>query len=310
MSHTFRTPSIALTFSESAPADKIQLFRVGSFSHPEYGSFDITAKLLEELKKNFDSKIRGIDLAIDYKHDNHDIAAGWIKELELADDALYAKVDWTPKGKQVISDKEFRYISPEFTFDYQDNESLKKFGATLLGAALTNRPVIKKMEPVIPLSEGKLADSKEKPKPKGDIKMDEKDKVIEALKAEIMELKSKLEMAEKDKKAYMEEKKMAEKEAVFTKMLSEGKVCAAQKDAWLKDDMVKFAELAQPLNLNSKGTETSKKDETEGKTVDEKIHKLAEEKLNKKAAKSYSDAVIMVLNEKPELAKEKYGERI
>ena len=32
---------------------------------------------------------------------------------------------------------------PEFTFNYKDNEELKDHGPTLLGAALTNRPVIK-----------------------------------------------------------------------------------------------------------------------------------------------------------------------
>lgn len=302
MSRIYRTTAFELTLSESNVTEKIQLFRVGTFSHPEYGQFEITKQLLAEMKTNFESKVRGIDLAVDYKHDNQDIAAGWIKNLELADDALYANVDWTPKGKQVIADKEFRYISPEFSFDYQDNESLKKHGATLLGAALTNRPVIKKMEPVIELSEVK-------PEPKkGEIKMEEKDKEIAALKAKCAELEGKLAEMMKQQESAMAEKKMAEKKAKFATMLSEGKVCKAQEEAYIADDMVKFAELAQPMNPGT-GHNGGKKEDKDDPTlsVDDKIQKLAEKKLEDKTAKTLSEAYQIVLKENKELRDEKYG---
>lgn len=155
---SFRAPALKLS---EAPSQDIQLFRVGTFYHPEYGKFDITPEALKAMETNFKNKIRGIDIAIDYKHDSEDIAAGWIKELYLSSDGkeLWAKVDWTPKGSQVLGEKEFRYISPDFTFNYQDNESLKKFGPVLLGAGLTNRPTIKNMEPVVQLSEFQYADA-------------------------------------------------------------------------------------------------------------------------------------------------------
>lgn len=157
----YRAPMRKITLAEgdSPVADQVQLFRVGTFTHADYGTFDITASELKKMAENFKSNVRGIDLAIDYKHDSEDIAAGWIKDLFLSQDEteLWATVDWTPNGKKVLSEKEFRYLSPEFTYDYQDNESLKTFGPTLLGAGLTNRPTIKQMEPVVELSEIKGA---------------------------------------------------------------------------------------------------------------------------------------------------------
>lgn len=139
---------------------KVQLFRCGTFYHPEYGQFTIDQKTLSSIVKNFNLGIRGVDLAIDYAHENWDIAAGWIKKLELSADGmeLYAWVEWTPQGSQKTKDKEYRYLSPEFAFNYEDNETLKKFGPTLLGAGLTNRPCIKSMDPVVNLSELKCDD--------------------------------------------------------------------------------------------------------------------------------------------------------
>lgn len=157
---TFRTRAFAIKCAENKAPEKIQLFRTGTFHHAEYGTFQITKEVLASMVKNFTDNVRGVDLAIDYKHENDDVAAGWIRGLELADggDSLWATVEWTPKGSKVLADKEFRYMSPEFAFEYQDNETLKKFGPTLFGGGLTNRPTIKNMEPVVELTEGAKLD--------------------------------------------------------------------------------------------------------------------------------------------------------
>jgi hypothetical protein len=340
MHQIYRTSSFALTFSESSVTDKIQLFRTGTFYHPEYGKFEITPQLLQEIKKNFDDRVRGVDLAIDYSHENQDIAAGWVKGLELADDgkALYATVDWTPKGKQVVQDKEFRYISPEFSFAYKDNETLTDHGATLMGAALTNRPVIKKMEPVVELTEIKYEEQKpiEEPKvenkitdlkstiqKKGENKMGMPDKKLadmtpeemkamspEEMMALIAEMQKKIAGFEQEATAAAEAKACAEKKASFAKLLSEGKACAAQEEAFIKGDMAKFIELAQPVKLSEAGNANVPEvtvDDEKTKSIDDKIHALAEKKMTDKTAKSLSEAYQMVLNENADLRKEKYG---
>ena len=133
----------------------MQILRTGAFSDPRYGRFEITKAMLADMVKNFSEGVRGVIPALDYKHESDDVAAGWFKTLFLKDDgeALWADIEMTPKGEKILGDKEFGYVSADFDTEYQDNETLKKFGCVLLGAGLTNRPVIKRMESVIQLAE-------------------------------------------------------------------------------------------------------------------------------------------------------------
>jgi phage I-like protein len=42
-------------------------------------------------------------------------AIGWFKELiDRGVSGLYAVVEWTGEGKQLLSDRAFKYFSPEF----------------------------------------------------------------------------------------------------------------------------------------------------------------------------------------------------
>jgi phage I-like protein len=43
-------------------------------------------------------------------------AAGWIRELEERDGALWGRVEWTPHGVKAITSREYRYISPVFQY--------------------------------------------------------------------------------------------------------------------------------------------------------------------------------------------------
>lgn len=133
----------------------MQILRTGEFSDPRYGRFEITKQMLAEMVANFAEGVRGVIPALDYKHESDDVAAGWFKRLYLMEngDELWADIEMTPKGEKILGDKEFGYVSADFDTEYQDNETLKKFGCVLLGAGLTNRPVIKRMESVIQLAE-------------------------------------------------------------------------------------------------------------------------------------------------------------
>lgn len=335
-------------------ADKVQLFRVGKFYHPDYGTIEITKQDLASMVANFNSGVRGVDLAVDYAHENWDVAAGWIKALELSADGeeMWATVEWTPKGKEVISNKEYRYLSPEFTKQYEDNETLKKTGPTLLGAGLTNRPCIKQMEPVTQLAEDPLqacvsdkigelikeghdqeqaaaiayskcrkelglaeesGDSKPKqPVKKGPLNMDYKamdpamlDKMSpEELKAMVLELLKKLEelqAAGQDVQAQLteirKEKETTEKRAAFSKLLSEGKACKAQEEAYIAGDMVKFIELAQSVKLEEKGHGQTPEAPATKADAEKEILALATAKVKDKQAKNIGEAISLVLKE-------------
>lgn len=269
MGETLRSIPVEIKLSETSDGSgvlaaprKLQLFRTGNFKKkdPATGrkfSIPITSEMLKSMKHNFDEGVRGIDLAVDYKHDNEDVAAAWFKKLEMSEDgkALMAEVDWTPRGEKVVVEKEFRYISPEFDLNYEDNEEGKQHGPTLLGAGLTNRPVIKKMKPVVDLSEGKGNEEMELEKKvqELEVQLSEGKTKLSTLETENADLKKQVvEFQERDKKA-ADERKLAEKKSKFDTMLSEKKVVEAQREPFMSGDMEKFTELAQPLNVAAKG---------------------------------------------------------
>lgn len=113
--------------------------------------------MLSEMVENFENESRGIVPALDYMHESQNIAAGWFKKLFIKASEngheLWAQIEMTPNGAKVLSDKEFGYVSADFDTEYQDNETGEKHGCVLLGAGLTNRPVIKRMASAISLSE-------------------------------------------------------------------------------------------------------------------------------------------------------------
>ena len=61
-------------------------------------------------------------------------AAGWIRELQERDGALWGHVEWTPHGAKAITSREYRYISP--VFQYSTDGAVTR----LLRAGLTNNP--------------------------------------------------------------------------------------------------------------------------------------------------------------------------
>ncbi len=316
MSKTLRSVPIAIKLDEasaesSSVPEKVQLIRTGTFTHPQYGTFDISKDHLKSFKKNFEDRARGIDLAIDYSHESAKEAGGWIKTLELSDDEseLWATVKWTPMAAKKLSDLEYRYLSADFSMNYVSNESLKEFGPTLLGAGLTNRPVIKEMSPVLELTEGKGNE------------MDPKDKQIQELQAKIAELeaalkgkdgelsdvKTKMGEFESDKKKLEEEKKLAEKKSKFDALLTEGKVVEAQREAFMSDDAMKLAELSQPVKLDTAGNPGNPDKDKKDEPVDTQIMKLAEKMVADKKAKDLAGAISLVLQENQELRNKKYG---
>lgn len=87
---------------------------------------------------------RKLDLAIDYEHAQDSDAtgdgqpapaAGWISALEMRSGAIWGRVEWTAKAAAMITSREYRFLSPSFLYDEDQNEIVG-----LLGAGLVNRP--------------------------------------------------------------------------------------------------------------------------------------------------------------------------
>ncbi len=73
------------------------------------------------------------------------VAAGWITDVELKADGLWAMVKWNDKAREHIKRDEFRYLSPEFYTDYVNSDTGKPQGPTLVGLALLNDPFLKEL---------------------------------------------------------------------------------------------------------------------------------------------------------------------
>lgn len=146
----FITDIKGLEFDESTHSTWLQMFPLGKWTHPIYGEIVMTPKRIEGFIRNFDEKVRGTDIDIDYDHkDFGGKAAGWV--LELADrgpDGLWGHVEWTPSAFASLKDREYKYFSPEFADKWTRPSDKKVFTDVLFGGAITNRPFLKEIQPI------------------------------------------------------------------------------------------------------------------------------------------------------------------
>lgn len=125
--------------------NEIKILPVGMVKSQK-GNFYVDKESYALMREDMES--HGVDIVIDYEHqtlkDCQAPASGWIKKLEYTPDAIVAKVEWTPRAKQYLSDKEYRYLSPVVLTRREDKKAVK-----LHSLALTNTPAIDSMFPII-----------------------------------------------------------------------------------------------------------------------------------------------------------------
>lgn len=91
---------------------------------------------------NAEAGVGGVDLPFDVEHAQFELApqgmpapaVGWIKEIAARDGAIWARVEWNARGATLIRRREYRYVSPVFSFD--ENRAV----VAVRGAGLVNRP--------------------------------------------------------------------------------------------------------------------------------------------------------------------------
>ncbi|MBC8377184.1 MAG: hypothetical protein H8E26_14160 [FCB group bacterium] len=113
----------------------------GDFQGHHQGGYVLDKTRADEMVKNHNTM--GIDLLFDFDHSSlwgETRASGWSTALEARDDGLYvSSPEWTGPGKLAIENREYRYFSPVFDFQAEDQEG-KAIGARLISVALTNTP--------------------------------------------------------------------------------------------------------------------------------------------------------------------------
>ncbi|HVB82174.1 MAG TPA: phage protease [Candidatus Binataceae bacterium] len=127
--------------SSSAPPQWVMLIPAGEFSGRDgRGPFQLTDTARVIAATEALGLTAGVPIDYDHATDfaapkgRPAPAAGWIRELQERDGALWGRVDWTPHGATAITSREYRYISP--VFQYSPDGAVTR----LLRAGLTNNP--------------------------------------------------------------------------------------------------------------------------------------------------------------------------
>lgn len=154
----------AIQLSETgAPPEWVQVFPEGSYKHPK-GRLKFDAAFLSEITDNLNNRVRKIDILVDKDHDRAE-ANGWGKEARyIPGHGVDVRIDWTKLGVDRVSNRLYRYVSPEFG-PYEDAATEQKHRHVLNCISLTNVPYLKNLPEVglVQLSEAglfELAESK------------------------------------------------------------------------------------------------------------------------------------------------------
>jgi hypothetical protein len=148
---------VAAQFAE-APEWMPYLPTPGVYSHPSYGSVDLSTEAVSRYVSNFNAGIYGQqNIPVDLEHDLPASGAmGYMRELRTNEDgSVDARVEWNDRGKQVIAENRFSYVSPTLREAWTDPVSLTTHKNVAVGAALTTRPYFKEasLRPLIVASE-------------------------------------------------------------------------------------------------------------------------------------------------------------
>lgn len=131
--------SQALSVESGSVPEVITLMSVGRNDGRDGRLFFVTNA--EDVIRQTDEYRIGADLPIDYNHQSEYArengrpapASGWMKSFFIQDGYICAHVEWTPKAREQIKNREFRFISPVFL--HRNGEVIR-----IVSAALTNSP--------------------------------------------------------------------------------------------------------------------------------------------------------------------------
>lgn len=139
------TEILSQTANLTEAPEYIRVLPLGYVSS-EKGDFLVDNESFRMMKEHMEH--RAIDIVIDYEHQTlRDVqapAGGWIKELVLKNDGIFAKVEWTKKARDYLQNREYRYLSPVVLVRKKDHKATQ-----LHSIALTNTPAINGMMPIV-----------------------------------------------------------------------------------------------------------------------------------------------------------------
>jgi len=260
----------------------IKIVPVGYFpNHPD-GPHEITSRHIQEMADNIKNSKK--DILFDYGHESlwnaGARAAGWSpkNDVQARSDGLYIRYpDFTPKAKEAIENKEYRYFSPVYRLNAKDKMG-REIGAILHSVALTNIPYMdneidhiqNSQEDIMAFSKeflAKLGLPEDATQEQVEEKMnsvlaaqanqeetDEQETTTEETEKENSQVDKELE--ERIRRLEEREKKAQEKAAedLVNSAISQGKILPAHKEVWLiaaKNDFETTKQKIETLKTNA-----------------------------------------------------------
>lgn len=160
-------PFFASTLMGSIPQTINVLPVPGKYRHKVYGTVIVDRESNEEFIKNFNEAVYQTRLPIDLEHQLAvSGAAGYmIAGTGRLDEngAGWVDVEWTDRGKKLLTGNRFSYFSPSWFRKWMRSEDEQVFNNVLVGGALTNQPYYKE-KALKPLFASELYNSSEEDK--------------------------------------------------------------------------------------------------------------------------------------------------
>lgn len=117
----------------------------GKFKHPSYGEVNISRERNQRFVDNMNNQVYQHRIPVDAEHDIKGSGAlGWITEARVnSDGTADGKVEWNERGKTLIRDNRFAFVSPEWWDEWTAPDTEVKHKDVLIGAGLVKRPFFK-----------------------------------------------------------------------------------------------------------------------------------------------------------------------
>ncbi|SFP60616.1 phage protease [Hydrogenimonas thermophila] len=124
---------LLLEMNANSKTKEVKISPVGLFSGYDGRVYKLNETTIAATKQ------RGLDIPLNIEHcftQKGCAAVGWFKldTLELKEDGVYAQLELTKEGQELVSSKTYRYLSPEFSVDGDRNV------VTIDAVALLNTP--------------------------------------------------------------------------------------------------------------------------------------------------------------------------
>ncbi len=161
---TATAPIAACAFEIQSDGKAVQLFPAGAFDARDGRPFEVPSRqwvIDAQIAARLIARVsaRATDVVMDYEHQTLNSAqngqpapaAAWLKGAKLewreGEGLFSTQVEWTDKASAMLKAKEYRYLSPVFSYDPTTGEILD-----LYHVGLTNFPALDGMAPLLALA--------------------------------------------------------------------------------------------------------------------------------------------------------------